>query len=264
MSESILKRFGTVGWSGTLTACILAWSFPAFAQQAIEANAAKLLSAMTDNLKAMSAFSVEYDADHEIIDLAGQKIQYSASGSLALDRARGFRMTRRGPFADADLIFDGKTISLYARALNIYAQLSSPGPRIEDATEEFRTTTGLDAPGADFLASDPYALLTEGVTEGVVVGSALVGGIECDHLAFGTDTVDWQIWISKGEKRLPIKYVITTKWVRGAPEYSLRLTNWSIGGVDAAQFAFAPPATATKVERVHADVTGELALEAAK
>lgn len=248
----------------SLTTCVVAWSFPAFAQQAIEPDAAKLLSAMTDNLKTMSAFSVDYDADHEILDLAGQKIQYSASGSLALDRGKGFRMVRRGPFADAEVIFDGKTISLYGKALNVYAQLPSPGPQIEDATEEFRASTGLDAPGADFLASNPYPLLTEGVTEGTVVGSAFVGGIACDHLAFRTDMVDWQIWISKGEKPLPVKYVITTKWVTGAPEYSLRLTNWKTSGGDAAQFAFTPPATATKVEQVYADVTGELSLEAAK
>ncbi|BCH21199.1 hypothetical protein MesoLjLb_09840 [Mesorhizobium sp. L-8-3] len=237
-------------------------AYPAAAQDKIDPEADKILAAMSENLKAMSTFSVDYDADHEIIDLAGQKIQYSASGSLALDRAKGFRMTRKGPFADAQVTFDGKTISLYGKALNVYAQMDSPGPSVEEATEEFRAATGLDAPGAELLASDPYAVLTEGVTEGTVVGSGFVGGIECDHLAFRTDIVDWQIWISKGEKPVPLKYVITTKWVTGAPEYSLRLTNWKREGVDPAQFSFTPPAGAREVEQVYADVTGELSLEA--
>lgn len=237
-------------------------SWPASAQDAIDPEADKLLAAMSDNLKAQPMLGADYDADHEIVNLEGQKIQYSASGSIALDRAKGFRVTRQGPFADAELIFDGKTISLHGKGMNVYAQLESPGTSVEEAVEELRAATGLDAPGADLLASDPYAVLTDGVTEGSVVGSAFVGGIECDHLAFRTDVVDWQIWISKGDKPFPLKYVITTKWVTGAPEYSLRLTNWKSDGVDAAQFTFTPPADAKKVERVYADVTGELSLEA--
>jgi hypothetical protein len=237
-------------------------AYPAAAQDKIDPAAEKILAAMSENLKVTPTLSVEYDADTEIVDLAGQKIQYSASGSLALDRAKGLRVTRKGPFADAEVIFDGKIISLYGKALNVYARMDSPGPSIEEATEEFRAATGLDVPGADLLASDPYAVLTDGVTEGSVVGSAFVGGVECDHLAFRTDIVDWQIWISKGEKPLPLKYVITTKWVTGAPEYTLRLTDWKTDGVDPAQFTFTPPADAREVKEVHADATGEFSLDA--
>jgi hypothetical protein len=235
---------------------------PAIAQEAIDPEADKILAAMSDNLKAMPRLSADYDADNEIIDLAGQKIQHSASGSITLDRTKGFRMTRKGPFADVELIFDGKTISLHGKGLNVYAQLESPGPSVEEATAELRASTGLDVPGADLLASDPYALLTDGVTRGSIVGTAFVGGIECDHLAFRTDTVDWQIWISRGEKPLPLKYVITTKWITGAPEYSLRLSNWKTGDMDAAEFTFTPPAEARQLDQVYAGVTGELSLEA--
>ncbi|MGE0281873.1 MAG: DUF2092 domain-containing protein [Rhizobiaceae bacterium] len=264
MNRPKLKRHGAAGRWCVLPLAVMTIiaPLPAVAQDKIDPAAEKILVAMSENLKAMSTVSADYDADHEIIDLAGQKIQYSASGSLALDRTKGFRMTRKGPFADAEVIFDGKTISLYGKTLNVYAQMDSPGPGIDEAAEEFRAATGLDAPGADLLANDPYAVLTEGVTKGTVVGSAFVGGIECDHLAFRTDVVDWQIWISKGEKPLPLKYVITTKWVAGAPEYSLRLMNWNNGSVDPGQFAFTPPTGAKKVEQVYADLTGELSLEA--
>ncbi|KSV66626.1 hypothetical protein N182_34990 [Sinorhizobium sp. GL2] len=217
---------------------------------------------MSKALKSAPTLSADYDVDQEVVNLQGQKIQYSASGSIAVDRERGFRMKRMGPFAQAEVIFDGDTISLHDNVRNVYAQLRSPGPSVQDATEELRAATGLDAPGADFLAGDPYTVLTDRVTEGTVVGSAFVNGVECDHLAFRTDIADWQIWISRGSRPLPLKYVITTKWTTGAPQYSLRLSNWKSDGVEAAQFQFAPPAAATKLENVHADVTGELSLEA--
>lgn len=238
---------------------VMAW--PVSAQDGIEPEADRILAAMSENLKSTPTLSVDYDADQEVVNLQGQKIQYSASGSIAVDRAQGFRMKRMGPFARAEVIFDGYTISLHDKMLNVYAQLQSPGRSVEDAAEELRAATGLDAPGADFLAGDPYAVLTDGVTEGTVVGSAFVNGVECDHLAFRTDIVDWQIWISKGSRPLPLKYVITTKWMTGAPQYTLRLNNWTSDTIEAAQFKFTPPAAAHKLEHVHADVTGELSLE---
>lgn len=258
-----MTRVGVAARRGALPLAVICAvaACPAAAQE-IEPDATKILAAMSENLKQKTSLSVDYDADHEIVDLAGRKLQYSASGTLALDRAKGLHITRKGPFADVEVIFDGKTISLYGKALNVYAQLDSPGPSIEEATEEFRAATGLDAPGADLLATDPFTVLTDGTTEGSVVGSAFVGGVECDHLAFRTDIVDWQIWVSKGENPLPLKYVITTKWVTGGPQYSLRLTNWKSDGIDPGQFAFSPPAGAKEVERVYADVTGELSIEA--
>jgi hypothetical protein len=53
--------------------------------------------------------------------------------------------------------------------------------------------TGLDAAGADLFSADPYAALTSEVYEGSVVGTAYISGVQCDHLAFRSDAVDWQI-----------------------------------------------------------------------
>ena len=236
---------------------------PAWSQRAIDKDADDLLLASMNYLKGLKAFSVDYDTDHEIVDKAGQKIQYSASGSMAASRGEGFHMSRKGPYADVELTFDGKVISLYGKAMNVFAQIDSPGPSIDEAVEEFRMSTGLDAAGADLMSSDPYSVLTEGVTEGRLVGDAFVGGVACDHLAFRADGVDWQLWVRKGDEPLPLKYVITTKWVTGAPQYSLRLSNWNVAPtIDSKQFSFTPPAGAKKLAEIYSDEVGELSLEA--
>ncbi|MEI5682082.1 MULTISPECIES: DUF2092 domain-containing protein [Mesorhizobium] len=235
---------------------------PAWSQSAIDKDADDILVAMSNHLKGLKAFSVDYDTDHEIVDTAGQKIQYSASGSIAASRGEGFRMTRKGPYADVEVTFDGKVISLYGKGMNVYAQLESPGPSFDEAIEEFRISTGLDAAGADLLSADPYAVMTEGAIEGKLIGEASIGGVQCDHLAFRTDAVDWQIWVQKGEQKLPLKYVITTKWVTGAPQYALRLSNWNVTSEnDPKLFAFVPPTDAKKLEQVYSDEVGELTLE---
>lgn len=102
----------------------------------------------------------------------------------------------------------------------------------------------------------------EKLAQGVHVGTGFVGGIECEHLAFRNPRVDWQIWISKGERPLPMKYVITTKWVTGAPQFTLRLANWNVAPQFAAsEFTFAAPPDARKLEGLQADAIGEATLE---
>jgi hypothetical protein len=245
------------------TAVALSYA-PALSQSAIEPDADAILHAMADKLKGMTSFSAEYDTDHEIVDRQGQKLQYSASGTIAVSRPSGLRVTRNGPYADTEVMFDGKVVSLYGKALNVYLQFESPGPSIDEAVDEFRLSTGLDAVGADLLAADPYPLLTDGVVSGSLVGTSFIGGIECDHLAFRNDNVDWQIWVSADDRKLPMKYVITTKWVTAAPQYTLHLRNWSTGKLDAKTFSFKPPADAKKLEAVYSDAVGNLVLEASE
>jgi hypothetical protein len=58
---------------------------PASAQQ-IDAEADEILHYMADYVAGLKAFTVSYDAQNEVVDTDGQKLQYSASGSVAVER----------------------------------------------------------------------------------------------------------------------------------------------------------------------------------
>ena len=63
------------------------------------------------------------------------------------------------------------------------------------------------------------------------------------------EEVDWQLWVTTGEKPLPVRYVVTTKWFTGAPQYTLQLRNWNTAPqIDAARFTFRPPQNAQKLD----------------
>ncbi len=187
--------------ASSLTAGMVMAFGPALAQEAIDPEANKILLAMTDNLKALPALSADYDSDHEIVTLDGQKIQYSASGSMALDRAKGFKVTRKGPFADAELIFDGKDDIALREGMNVYAQLESREPALKKPLRSFGPR-----PGSTHLARTCWqATLCECSPmrdRGTVVGSALYRRDRCDQrLAFRTDVVDWQIGSARATSR---------------------------------------------------------------
>jgi len=102
-------------------------------------------------------------------------------------------------------------------------------------------------PGADLLLSNVYDQLMPSVVNVKDLGSGVIGGVECDHLAFRTKEVDWQIWIAQGSRPYPCRYVITSTKVVQAPQYSLTISGWRIGDeVGAEDFTFKNATNAQK------------------
>ena len=93
-------------------------------------------------------------------------------------------------------------------------------------------------------------------------GTTFIGGVECHYLFFRAKEVDWQIWIATGDKPLPIKYVITSKLLAGAPQYAVRTSKWNTSlQVNASQFTFTPPAASKKLEELTQVPVNEAGLE---
>jgi hypothetical protein len=149
-------------------------------------------------------------------------------------------------------------VTLLGKALNAYVQKDLKGT-IDDAIRALEQRTGLTLPAADLLLSDSYSALTSGVISSGYYGRAFVGGVETHHLGFRTPKVDWQIWVKTGNAPLPMKYVITTKWMTGAPQYSIQMSNWNTDPVIApGAFSFIPPKGSIGLEVLPVDETGEI------
>jgi hypothetical protein len=198
------------------------------AARADEAQARSLLKAMSDYLGAQKTISFEYDTNLDIVNTQQQKIGLASSGTLTLERPDKLHATRTGGFANVEMVFDGKTLSLLGKNANVYAQVEAPGT-IDHLVDELRDKYHRPVPAADLLMSDPYKELMAPVTDVKDLGSGVIRGVECDHLAFRTKEVDWQIWIAQGARPYPCRYVITSKKVTGSPEYTLDIRGWKAG-----------------------------------
>jgi hypothetical protein len=59
-----------------------------------------------------------------------------------------------------------------------------------------------------------------------------------------------------------MKYVITTKWVTGAPQYTVRFAKWNVAPqIDAKMFQFTAPDGAKKLDGIVADAIGDMSVE---
>ncbi|SJM32392.1 DUF2092 domain-containing protein [Mesorhizobium delmotii] len=213
-----------------------------------DAEARHLLKAMSDYLAAQKAISFGYDTNLEVVTKDDQKLLLASSGAVDLARPDKFRGSRHGGFANVEMVFDGRTLTLLGKDANQYTQVDVPGT-LDHLVNELRDKYQRPIPGADLLLSNVYDELMRDVTDVKDLGSGVIGGTECDHLAFRTQEVDWQIWIAQGEHPYPCRYVISSKSVDQAPQYSIQITDWKTGDeVAPDDFAFKAPAGAKKID----------------
>lgn len=206
-----------------------------------EESAKKILKAMSEYVASQTNLSLKYDTDIEVITPDVQKIQFSSSGEVLLSRPDKVRVTRTGGYRDVELVFDGKTVTVQDKDAKVVARLDAPGS-VDKLVDRLRTEYLIEMPGADLLLSGVYDQLIEGVIDAKHIGLGVVDGVECEHLAFRNQDTDWQLWVEAGERPIPRKYVITSKAVAAAPQYTLRIKDWKTDAkADPSAFVFKPP-----------------------
>lgn len=241
--EAFLRAGFRAAWSSAAALLLLAMTSPARAD-----DPTKILKAMADYLGGQKTLSASFESDIEIITPELQKIQFVSSGQIKLSRPDKLRVSRTGGYSDIDLVYDGKTLALYGNDAKSYVQAEAPGT-VDEMVAGMQARSGLGMPGTDLILSNAFDELMATTIEGKHIGQGVIDGVECEHLAFRTPDTDWQIWIEPGAKPVPHKYVITSKTLAGAPQYTLRIKDWKTDAfADADTFVFKAPAGATKID----------------
>ena len=226
-------------------AAALLVAVPGVQAQARDAKA--ILKAMTVYVSSQKTIDFSFDSDIEVITPQLEKIQFTNSGDGLLSRPDKLRAHRVGGYADVALFFDGKTVNVFGKHINGYAQFEAPG-NVDQLFEALRAGHGVALPFADLLLSNAYEVLVAGVMEAKHIGRGVIDGVECEHLAFRNFDTDWQLWVQVGKTPIPRKMIITSKTLNSAPQYTLRIKNWKTDVKIAPDaFTFTPPANAQKL-----------------
>lgn len=228
-----------------MLAGLIASSAPALAQ---EDEARTAFKAMADFLAQQKTLSVTYDSTLEIVTDDIQKVGLASSGSLTMTRPDKARITRSGGLANVELVTDGSELSVYGKNLNVYARHPFKGT-LDELIDMLRLEFGLELPAADLLSANANDTMMANVIQAEALGIGVIRGQACDHLAFRTDDVDWQIWIAEGDKPFPCRFTITSKMTVLAPSYDITFSDWKSGAeVVADDYALKPAADAKQVE----------------
>lgn len=227
-------------------ACV---TLAAHAQPAgIDPQAQRLLKASTDFLASQQKFSAETRNTLEVVLESGQKIEFNHKVLLSAQRPNRLRADRSGDLVEQSFIYDGKSLVLYNPEAKVFAQVAAPDT-LEGMLDFARSQLDIVAPAGDLLFKNAYDILMDGVTEGFVVGKAVIEGVRCDHLAFRAPHVDLQVWVQEGAQPLPRRLVITTRDLPNAPQFAVTISKWSLAPkFDDKTFRFTAPAGAKRVD----------------
>jgi hypothetical protein len=239
------SRVRQARWPALLGAVLAVGISFVSAARAANGEAEKLLRGMADYVARQKNLAVTYDSDIAVITNNLQKIQFTSSGLVQLSRPDKLRATRTGGYREVEILFDGKTLTVNNKDGKDYGQIDAAGTA-EELIDLLREKYGVVAPGADLLLTNVFNIMMADVVEAAVIGKGVIDGVECDHLAFRNVETDWQIWIESGAKPIPRKYVITSKGIGEAPQYTLRIKEWRTE-VPADAFVFKPDPSFKKI-----------------
>ena len=219
----------------------------------IDPDALQILKAMTDYLGGLQQFGMHTENTYEDVLETEQKIQFHFSSDIVIQRPDKLRAEQSDGMTSRLFVYDGQTLVMFDGGHDFYSTMAAPD-NIDDFLHFARDALDLVPPVGDLVFSNAFELLTAGMTSGFVVGKAVIGGVRCDHLAFTTPVVDWQVWIADGDTPLPYKYVLTTRDDSAQPQFVTVISKWTTNPkIDSETFDFDPPATATEIDFVRAD-----------
>jgi hypothetical protein len=224
----------------------------------IDPDALQILKGMTDYLGSLQQFGLHTENTYEDVLATGQKIQFGFSTDITVQRPDKIRAERVEGIAHQLYIYDGAKLTVHEAKQDFFATIDVP-ETIDGLLHFARDQLDLIPPAGDMIYSNAFELLTAAVTSGFVIGEAEIGGVRCYHLAFTTPVVDWQIWISEGDKPLPYKYVLTTRDDPAQPQFVTMISDWNTDPKIAdGTFEFSPPPGTIEIDFISAD-TGSAA-----
>jgi hypothetical protein len=228
----------------TTTPCLSAEPGPPGATQsvvaAVDADSIQALKDMGAYLQTLRRFQVKTAVSREVVLADGQKLQRSASAEIQVQRPNKLRALIGSARAERELIYDGKTVTLYTPALKYYARTET-ADTIRGMEQQLEEKYGVDFPLVDLFVWGTAAAPLDKIESAMNAGQDIIGEELCDHYAFRQGTIDWQIWISTGDRPLPRKLVITNRDDEARPQ-SVHLMTWNLKPTfKDSVFKFTPP-----------------------
>ncbi len=221
---------------------------PVWAQQkGIDPKAVELLQQMSANLASAKAMTFHSESLVEVPAISGQTITLASSTEIALKRPNQLRVQLRGEAPNFDFYFDGATAVAYAPGTQTYSVKEAP-ESLDGLLNGLENETGIRFVSAPLLFSDPFAVLTQGLNSAIVVGPGKIHGIACQHLAFRSPGVDWEIWISSGSRPVPLRLLTTFTDQPNRPRTMIDFSQWNFAPwLSHKDFVFEPPKGAEEI-----------------
>jgi hypothetical protein len=207
-----------------------------------------LLKKSSDSLSAAKNFTVRTVSSAESPSPDGRMITYFSTAEVAVQRPNKLMAKRTGDGPEFDVYYDGKVFGGVDTKRGLYAKMDAP-PTLDALIPVVMEKTGMSFPFADFLYSDVFGALTNGLTYSDAVGKVTVDGVPCEHLVFAGPDIEWQVWLGPENDPLPRRLAVTYLTVERQPRFMVHLSDWDLkASLAASRFELKPPSGAKQID----------------
>lgn len=246
-----MKPVMLAGACVALVALTLAQGEPEPADSAAQQNAERalqVLRAACDNLAAASTVKVSSDGTYDQITPEGIRMELGGRRTITLQRPDRLVVESEGDTGTRVVVFNRGRLGILSRSEQFYGE-ATLAPTLDQAVDQLAREYGMVLPTADLLLSDPFEALTGAVRLAAHLGEHTVVGKPCDHLAFQTEAVDFQIWVEKSQPPVIRKFVIAFREAPGVPQFRAVFHQWEFDTkLPSTAFDFKPPQDYAKVD----------------
>lgn len=255
MAAAAMLALGVAGAARAQDAPAPAAGQPAAAAPAapiLDQAALDVLKATTSKIAAAKAFEIGVRDLRDVPSDQGQTMIFVNEADVTVQRPDKLRLEGSIGGADTTVLYDGETLAIYDAEKNVVAKAEVAGT-LDDMIEAASAKYGVHFAFADFLFSDPYAILTKGLTHAYEAPATEVDATDTRHLIFAAPGVEWQLWIDP-ETTLPRMFAVTYTDRPDRPRFLVDFLSWSLDPeIDDGDFELALPDDATVIEFLPTD-----------
>jgi hypothetical protein len=207
----------------------------------------KILRSADAYIKAQQSLKMEAETMLDIVSEDGQIVTYTTRIDVSVARPDKLYAKRVGVIRNQEIFYNGKELVLHSLKHNVYAKeevQATIGGMLDFAT----TRLGLQAPGRDLLYFDLYDGMMSAAVSGTYLGKVKIDDVECHHLAYRCNEVDFQFWIEAGKEAKPKRYMIISKLLPSAPRYMINIKSLEPAKFSNKTFEFSP---STEDKQIH-------------
>lgn len=193
-----------------------------------ETQARAILLHMARFLSGTPSFSVNLVTSYDAVQKSGEKIEFWERRTVVLSRPDQLSVSaERSDGSQTAAVFTGKEIVLTDFSNKVYAK-EPQSDGIDESIVHFVSDLRMRFPLAVLLMSRMPEEFEKRVRTIDYVEKTNLFGSPSHHLAGRTDTADFQIWVSDGNKPVPLRVVLTYVKEAGEPQFRAQFTEWNL------------------------------------
>lgn len=223
-------------------------SAPAEAADDIQPKVIEEMERMATFLRGLDQYRLTAHTTHDDVLAGDLKVEINSAVSYLVRMPNRMRLDMRSDQQARVYYYNGSTVTQYAPDLGFYSVFEA-APTIQETIELANQKYDVHIPLADLFLWGTEKSNIDSLSIAYFVGESRINGQTCNHFAFRTEGVDFQVWIAKRGDPLPCRLVLDAASDPVRPHYAATLT-WNLDPliVDSL-FSFAPPAGVTEIKQ---------------